>query len=111
MDRSELVQLAQELVIPLLVGSGGLIAWVRRWRQKRRIRRRLEAAELEAVRVLVNVLRYQLWLMHNPSPSAAETRKREDHVATHRFELDEAREGLWLALGNRTKRLGADLGE
>lgn len=101
--REELVEAVRDYALPALLGSGGLLAWLRSWWRCRQRRKRLDAAQLETTRSSSNAVRYLLYLMAQPD-AAVEVDAHKARVWEHLHDVSDAREELWLAMGNESRR-------
>ena len=97
----------REFAIPAVIGSGGLIAGIRQWLKRRRVRRRREIAQADAVRKLLDAARYWLFLETQPR-ALIEELSHNSRLWSLRVDVDNVREELWLSYGNASKRARGD---
>jgi hypothetical protein len=96
-------QLWHDLGVPATLGAAAAgLAWLRAVLRRRRARGRQWDALLVLVQVIADKQRREMHasLRQEPIP--------EDEYDGIKHRLDDAREGLWLALGNESRRIRAD---
>ncbi len=97
----------REFALPAIIGSGGLVAGIRQWLKRRRIRQRREIAQGVAVRKLLDASRYWLFLETQPN-GRVHAASSDSRLWSLRVDIDNVREELWLSYGNASKRTRRD---
>jgi len=103
MDDTVWWQAARDFAVPLAGGAVALLAALRTWWKRRKKWKARQFAEGDALRKLLDAVRYQMNLLTQPN-ELVDKAQHEHRIWQLRCDIDDVREALWLANGHRSKR-------